>query len=56
LNSLGSVDVTEYGLALATTIAIYLKEKRSIGSKSLHLIDCLGAVMSMDVKSLLDNL
>lgn len=37
-------------------MAIYLEEKKFISSKALNLIECLGAAMSMDVKSLLKGL
>ncbi|WP_312529768.1 MafI family immunity protein [Comamonas sp.] len=50
------IDVAEYGLALETVMAIYLEEKKFISSKALNLIECLGAAMSMDVKSLLKGL
>lgn len=50
------IDIAEYGLALETAIAIYLEERKPIGSKALDLIDCLGVIMSMDTKSLLKGL
>lgn len=50
------IDVGEYGLALETVIAIYLEENKPISSKALNLVDFLGAVMSIDAKSLLKDL
>jgi hypothetical protein len=50
------IDVGEYGLALETTVDIYVEEHKAPNSEAIALMEQAAVAMGMDSKILLDKL